>query len=96
REEAGLSFGALHAVHSYYSSPGAKSEYIYSFLGIADLPETAEGLGGAPDEGEDIRAHVIGWAQLMALMDSGEIENAPLVLSVLWLARHRERLRAGA
>lgn len=96
QEEAGLAFDTLHAVHSYYPSPGAMSEYIYSFVGIADLPDAAEGLGGAPDEGEDIRAHVLGWDRLMALMDSGEIENAPLVLSVLWLARHRERLRTGA
>ena len=28
-------------------------------------------------------------------MDSGEIENAPLLVSALWLARHRNQLRSG-
>lgn len=95
-EEAGLEIGRLHKVYAYYPSPGAKSEYIYSFVAEADLPDSAAGLGGLLSEGEDIRAHVVSFARLMELLESGEIENAPLILSVLWLARHRERLRAAA
>ncbi|MEX5728543.1 ADP-ribose pyrophosphatase [Rhodovulum iodosum] len=95
-EEAGLEIGRLHKVYAYYPSPGAKSEYIYSFVAEADLPDSAAGLGGLLSEGEDIRAHVVNFTRLMELLESGEIENAPLILSALWLARHRERLRAAA
>lgn len=95
-EEAGLRLGQLHRVYSYYPSPGAKSEYIYSYVANADLPEEAAGLGGLAHEGEDIRAHVISFDKALALLENGELENAPLILSVLWLARNREWLRSSA
>lgn len=92
-EEAGLTLRALIAGPRYYPSPAAKAEYIYSFIGIADLPDEAAGLGGLASEAEDIRSHVIGFDRFMALLDSGEIDNAPLQLLALWLARERPRLR---
>lgn len=92
-EEAGLEIGALHHIASCYSSPGAQSEYIHSYLALADLPDEAEGTGGMPCEGEDIRAHVVSFDRVMELQQSGELENAPTVLSVLWLALNRARLR---
>ncbi|PTW51096.1 NUDIX domain-containing protein [Rhodovulum kholense] len=95
-EEAGLTIGALHRCFGYYTSPGAKAEYIYSFVGEADLGAEAGGLGGVPAEGEDIRAHVVPFARAMDLVDTGEIGNAPLILSLLWLARHREAFRPPA
>lgn len=95
-EEAGLEIGTLFHVHSYYPTPGAKSEFIYSYVALADLPDNANGLGGLMHEGEDIRAHVVTLDRVQALMANGEIENAPLVISVLWLLQNRERLRAGA
>jgi nudix-type nucleoside diphosphatase (YffH/AdpP family) len=93
-EEAGLTLGALHPVAEYYPSPGAKTECLWSYVGIADLPDGAGGLGGLEGEGEDIRAHVMTFDALMALIDRGEAANGPLILSAWWLARHRERLRA--
>ncbi len=92
-EEAGLALSRLVPIGQYYPSPGAVTEYIYSYLGIAELPDTASGLGGAPSETEDIRAHVIPVARLMELLSSGEARNGPLVLSALWLMREREALR---
>jgi nudix-type nucleoside diphosphatase (YffH/AdpP family) len=96
REEAGLEVGDLHAAGDYYPSPAAKGEYIYSFVGIADLPDDAAGLGGLPGEGEDIRAHVISFGRLLDLVASGEINNAPLVILAYWLDRNRPGLRAAA
>jgi len=93
-EEAGLTLKALIAGPRYYPSPAAKAEYIYSFVGIADLPDSAAGLGGLASEAEDIRSHVISFDRLMALVDSGEIDNAPLQLIAFWLARERPRIRA--
>lgn len=95
REEAGLEIGPLIPIGRYYPSPGAKSEFIHSYLGLADLPDTAGGLGGVAHEHEDIRAHVVPFARLMALVETGEAGNAPLILSALALERRRAALRAG-
>ena len=46
-------------------------------------------------EAEDIRGHLIGFDDLMVLVASGEVGNAPLILTALWLQRERGRLRRG-
>lgn len=92
-EEAGVTLGALLSVGNYYPSPGAKAEYLYSYIALCDLPDDAAGVFGVPGEAEDIRGHLLSFGQLMELMASGEICNAPLMLSVLWLERERPRLR---
>jgi len=92
-EETGLNMTALHPVGRYYVSPGAVTEYLVSYVGIADLPKQAEGVGGLDTEDEDIRAHVITFDHLMALVQSGEVENAPLLITAQWLALHRDGLR---
>lgn len=92
-EEAGLQIGALLPVASYYPSPGGLSEYIYSYVALTDLPDGAAGVFGVEAEAEDIRGHLMGFDALMALVNSGEIDNAPLILTALWLQRERGRLR---
>jgi len=92
-EEAGLTLGALLAVAHYYPSPGATSEYLYSYVALCDLPDGAAGTFGLAHEAEDIHGHVLGFDDMMALVASGEINNAPLLLTALWLARERDRLR---
>jgi len=86
----------MHQVGRYYVSPGAVTEYLVSYIGLADLPDSAEGVSGLAAEAEDIRAHVVSFDQLMAMVESGEVANAPLLISAQWLALHRARLRAGA
>lgn len=93
REEAGLELGALLRVGGYYPSPGAVTEYLYSYVGLAQLTADEEGVSGLESEAEDIRAHVISFDRLMDLVDSGEVQNGPMILSAHWLARHRDRLR---
>ncbi|MBW6506907.1 MAG: gamma-glutamylcyclotransferase [Rhodobacteraceae bacterium] len=95
-EEAGLSVGALIAGPRFYPSPGAKTEHVYSFLALADLPDSAAGFGGLQGEGEDIRVHVLGFAEAEALMDSGEVATGPLWVLLLWLGARRAALRAEA
>jgi nudix-type nucleoside diphosphatase (YffH/AdpP family) len=94
REEAGLNLCDLIPVAHYYPSPAAKSEYLYTYLGLADLPDGAAGLGGLATEVEDIRAHLLSFDTLIALVDSSEIDNAPLIILANWLARNRARLRS--
>ena len=92
-EEAGLQLGALLPVANYYPSPGCSAEYLYSFVAITDLPDGAAGVFGVEGEAEDIRGHLLSFDQLMALVASGEISNAPTVLTAFWLAGQRDRLR---
>ncbi|OYU39761.1 MAG: tellurium resistance protein [Pseudorhodobacter sp. PARRP1] len=92
-EEAGLVLDDLLPVASYYPSPGCSSEFLYSFVALTDLPDTAAGVFGVEGEAEDIRGHLLSFARLMALVASGEISNAPTLLSALWLAQNRDRLR---
>lgn len=90
-EEAGLQIDRLLPVAAAYPSPGQITEYLHAYVGLAALPDAAAGLGGLDAENEDIRAHVVPFERMMALVASGEINSMPLVLSALWLdARRRE------
>ncbi|MAU52361.1 MAG: hypothetical protein CMN17_08295 [Roseovarius sp.] len=94
REEAGLDLRGLEKISAHYCTPGYSTEFFHLFLGLCDLPDTGEGRGGLASEQEDIRTHVTGFARAMELLRSGEANNGPLVLSLLWLERERARLRA--
>lgn len=99
-EEAGLVVGpgALHLVARYYPSPGGLAQVLTSYVAVCDLPDGSAGLHGLAAEHEDIRGHLVDFADLMAMVASGEAANAPLIMSAQWLALHRDRLErmAGA
>lgn len=92
-EEAGLVLGALEKVAEYYPTPGAVTEYLYSYVALCDLPDGVAGVFGAAEEAEDIKGHLVGFDRLVEVLAAGEISNAPLLLTVLWLQRERARLR---
>jgi nudix-type nucleoside diphosphatase (YffH/AdpP family) len=92
-EEAGLVLGRLEKVAEYYPSPGALSEYLYSYVTLCDLPDGVAGVFGLAAEAEDIRGHLMSFDDFMALVAAGEVANAPLLLTALWLQRERARLR---
>ncbi|MFB9231988.1 NUDIX domain-containing protein [Pseudohalocynthiibacter aestuariivivens] len=96
KEEAGLTLTDLQLINRHYPTPGAATEYFHTYLGLCDLPDEVDEFGGVSGEGEDIRTHVLCFEQLMALVESGEAEIGPLVLSAFWLALNRDRLRADA
>ncbi|MEL6207134.1 MAG: NUDIX domain-containing protein [Pseudomonadota bacterium] len=95
QEEAGITLSRLIRLAGYYPSPGAKAEFLHTYLGLADLPHNAAGLGGLADENEDIRSHVVPVDAALGLISTGEINNGPLILSLLELDRMRADLRAG-
>jgi nudix-type nucleoside diphosphatase (YffH/AdpP family) len=95
-EEAGVILEDLHFVARYYPSPGGVAQVIFSYLGIADLPDEAATLGGHAEEGEDILGHVVPFEEAMAMMAEGDLVNAPAIVTMQWLAVHRDRLRAEA
>lgn len=91
-EEAGLRLGRLERVSAFYPSPGIMSEYIVSFVGEADLG-SAGGTHGLDEEDEDIRSIIVPRERAMAAVASGEINCAPLLISLLWLEANASRLR---
>ena len=96
REEANIDLKSLKKISSHYCSPGDSTEYFHLFLGLCDLPDDTATQGGLDSEDEDIRIHLLSYAQAMELLETGEADNGPLVLSLLWLSKNRERLRASA
>ena len=96
QEETGLDIRKLLPIAQYYPSPGAVTEYLYSFIGLAELPDEAAGIGGLSSEAEDIKSHILEFADLMALIFSGEVEDGQLILSAMWLAGQRDLIRQNA
>jgi ADP-ribose pyrophosphatase len=94
QEEAGLTLGALHFVAGYYPSPGILSEYLYSYVAICDLPDSANGTFGLAGEGEDIKAHVMDADSFLAGITAAGQQggNAPLILTALWLLQNQHSL----
>lgn len=96
REEAGLQVTRLVPALHAYPSPGAVCEFLYQYIGIADLPDGIAGIHGLEGEAEDIRGHLMDRTVLSALVDAGQISNGPLALLSLWLDARADRLRADA
>ncbi|WP_136637564.1 gamma-glutamylcyclotransferase [Pseudooceanicola onchidii] len=93
-EEAGITLGRLIKIGSGYPTPGYSTEYFHIYCGLCDLPDGSEGRHGVATEHEDIRTHVLTWAQAEDLLSRGEANNIPLVLALTWLSRERPHLRA--
>lgn len=91
-EEANLKVGQLFPAVHHYPSPGTLAEYLYLFIGIADLPDGIAGVHGLAGETEDIRGHVIAREKLLQMVADGQIANGPLAMIALWLQVHKDRL----
>jgi len=92
-EEAGLELGRLHHVMRFLPSPGAVTEELHVFIGEADSSQ-ADGHHGLADEHEDIKVHVVGLADALAMIDDGRIVAANTVIPLQWLALHKAELLA--
>lgn len=91
-EEAGCSVENLLRIAEFYVSPGTCSEKMTVFCGQVDSRE-ANGVHGLEEEGEDILVSVVDFDQAMEKIASGEIDSAPPIISLQWLALNRNRLR---
>lgn len=93
REEAGLAvIGEVVPIHRFMTSPGGSTEAVDLFCGRVDA-STAGGIHGLANESEDIRVAVKSYAEAMALLAEGRIENCYTLLALHWLAANREALR---
>lgn len=95
-EEAGVVLADLKCVSAAYPSPGTTTEHFYVYIGLCDLPDDAAGIGGKLSEAEDIRSHLMDWADFDRALNAGDFRLLPLVVAGHWLARNREALRASA
>jgi len=93
-EEAGCAIQALEPITRFYATPAKSSERSYLFCGLVDAAD-AGGIHGLVHEGEDIRVVPLAAEEALALVDDGTINSAWPIIALQWLARHRERLRAG-
>lgn len=94
QEEAGLPITSLIPAPAHYPSPGMAAEYLYAFIGLADLPDTAAIVSGLEVEQEDIRGRLLARSELTALALGGQLTSGPLILVALWLDRQAEALKA--
>lgn len=92
-EETGVEADEVHFIGRYYPSPGAYSEYLYSYVATADLSRRDRSVAGLDHEDEDIMAHVMALDEALALIEDGTINTGPLIQSLYWLALNREKLR---
>lgn len=91
-EECGLKIAALFPVCNFLVSPGCMTEICHTFLGIVDTA-CGGGLYGNPDEGEDIRAHVLPLNEAEERLRAGEFQVGVTVLTLQWLLMNRERFK---
>ncbi|KPD12372.1 NUDIX domain-containing protein [Phaeobacter sp. 11ANDIMAR09] len=92
-EEAGVTISRLEEVSQGYPYSGSSGEFIYIFVGVADLGDIRGG-GGVAGENEDLRSEILSFDALMQGIDEHRYQDMPLITAALWLARHRERLRS--
>lgn len=91
-EEAGCAVTDLVPISSYLVSAGGTSETVSLYCGRVDA-SNAGGIHGCKDEDEDIRVLVLPFEKAFTMVESGEIANSAALVSLLWLALNRERLR---
>ncbi|HEY3699648.1 MAG TPA: NUDIX domain-containing protein [Spongiibacteraceae bacterium] len=92
QEEANCSVLALEPIYDFFMSPGGSNEYLHLFCARCDL-QNAGGVHGLPEEHEDIRVHVFPYADAIALLQNGAVNNAITIIALQWLQLQRARLR---
>jgi ADP-ribose pyrophosphatase len=83
-EETGYRAGRLRPIREWYVSPGVMSERMYLFL-----CEDLEPGPTAHDLGEEIETLVVPWAEAMAMVVDGRIEDAKTIIALLLCDRLR-------
>jgi ADP-ribose pyrophosphatase len=92
-EEAGAPVYELLFMHDYVASPGPSTERTYMYCALLDCRGVG-GVHGVAKEQEDIAVDVVPFVRAWDRLRKGEIENAPAILALQWLAIHRGELRS--
>lgn len=83
-EESGCDIHELKHLFSFYPSAGACDELFHLYVAQADLPLEG-GIFGMPDEGENIKLHIISYKEVQNLLTNGRLRNAPVIMALQWL-----------
>lgn len=86
-EESGCELNEIELIFSFYPSAGACDEVFHLYVAQATLPKEG-GIFGMPDEGENIKLHIIDYAQLKNLLNGQRLRNAPVIIALQWLQQH--------
>jgi ADP-ribose pyrophosphatase len=81
-EETGYRAAKIEFLHAFYLSPGILDEKMHLYL--------ATGLAAGPtarEEGEEIENLVVPWADAIAMIFRGEIQDAKTIVGLLWVDR---------
>lgn len=92
KEESGCDVKHLMPVSNFYVSPGATNERLMLYCGIVDA-SGAGGFFGLPEEGEDIKVHVLPAEEAWQMVEDGRISNAPAIIALQWLQLHHGELK---
>ncbi|RKG33551.1 NUDIX domain-containing protein [Acinetobacter tianfuensis] len=91
-EESGCQIDQLQHLFSFYPSAGACSELFHLYSAATVLPDQG-GIFGMPEEGENIQLHILNYSDLPALMTSGRLKNAPVIMALQWLQMHIDNMK---
>lgn len=91
-EESGCELDQIELLFSFYPSAGACDEIFHLYVAHAELPKDG-GIFGMPDEGENIKLHIIDYVDLKLLLQSNRLRNAPVIMALQWLQQHLQTLK---
>lgn len=83
-EETGFRAAKIELLHAFFLSPGILDEKMHLYL--------ATGLTAGPaarEEGEEIENWLVPWAEAVAMIFRGEIQDAKTIVGLLWVDRLR-------
>lgn len=92
REEAGLEVEGLIEIADYFTSPGGASEHCKAYIGRVDA-QGVGGIHGLDDEGEDIRVHVVPFAEALGWLREGRLRVSTTLITMQWLALNIDEVR---
>ena len=92
-EEANISPHKMLYICNFLPSPGGSNEKIHLYCGLCSL-DGAGGIYGLPEEGEDIRVHVLAADEVFEELLKGRFNNAAALICLQWLQLNRHALRA--
>lgn len=94
REEADIEIGELESIAHYLISPGGSSQTVQLYCAPLDSRNLRLEGHGNPEEGEDIRLHVIPADQAIAMLNNRGFQAAMPIIALQWLALNRDRLQS--
>lgn len=91
-EESGRTAKRIEPLAVMTSSPGVFTEMIHLYIAEVEAGLAGE-VHGLAAEHENIRVHVLSFADALKLADEGWIEDAKTLLALNWFARKHDAIR---